>query len=654
MGSMLRFNLRHLRKLFNLQRLVETGTGRGDSLAWAVRSGFSELHSVELAETLYQSSLKRFADFPQVHLQQGASASFLAKVGAGGTALPALYFLDAHFLGGADFGLTTYAESARDPGSYPLLDELDALLTHDLTGSVIIMDDVRMYFDGDFQTGICPEFARRWEERPALLELVERLRETHESYLLRDDDGYLVLAPKGVQIDRATWLNIRPQDSSGELRHQPGVPGVTAISIQRRLQDSRFATRYFRGNGLDVGGGIDSIAVYREFFPLMKNVFVYDRPHGDAQLLANVVDESFDFLYSSHCLEHLRDPAEALENWLRVMRPGGHLIINVPDEDLYEQGQWPSRFNSDHKLTFTIAKPASWSPVSINLLDLLGPLRGKVEIVSLQLLDQGYRYASMPRGVDQTRAPMAECSIEFILRKRPQAAATASSLANQTGKVAQSIPDHQYYRPLFSPWLGYGGFDAVMAAIAPHTLVSCDRVWILHSLAKQALNLPGDYWECGVFKGGTAIMLAQIVAPSGKQLHLFDTFNGMPDTDPSLDLHRKGDFSDNDLDAVRQRFGSAPHVEFHPGYIPQTFEGLESAHIAFAHIDVDIHQSVMDCCKFIYPRLADGGCMVFDDYGFPTCPGARAAVDAFFADKPERPLVLPTGQAIVTKIPVRK
>ena len=129
MGSMLRFNLRHLRTLFSLQRLVETGTGRGDSLAWAVRSGFPELHSVELAEPLYQACAKRFTACPQVHLQQGASAQFLAKVGAGEAVVPTLYFLDAHFLGGADFGLTTYAESARDPGSYPLLDELDALLT---------------------------------------------------------------------------------------------------------------------------------------------------------------------------------------------------------------------------------------------------------------------------------------------------------------------------------------------------------------------------------------------------------------------------------------------------------------------------------------------------------------------------------------------
>jgi len=65
---------------------------------------------------------------------------------------------------------------------------------------------------------------------------------------------------------------------------------------------------------------------------------------------------------------------------------------------------------------------------------------------------------------------------------------------------------------------------------------------------------------------------------------------------------------------------------------------------------VDIYQSIHDCCHHIYPRLSPGAMMVFDDYGFPSCPGARKAVDEFFHDKPERPLVLPTAQAIVIRL----
>ena len=76
---------------------------------------------------------------------------------------------------------------------------------------------------------------------------------------------------------------------------------------------------------------------------------------------------------------------------------------------------------------------------------------------------------------------------------------------------------------------------------------------------------------------------------------------------------------------------------------------MSDSRVAFAHVDVDVYQSVWDCCEFIYPRLTTGGVMVFDDYGFPTCPGARKAVDEFFANKPETPIILQTGQAIAIR-----
>ena len=102
------------------------------------------------------------------------------------------------------------------------------------------------------------------------------------------------------------------------------------------------------------------------------------------------------------------------------------------------------------------------------------------------------------------------------------------------------------------------------------------------------------------------------------RLHLFDTFEGMPETDLHKDLHKKGDFADTSFEAVKLRITSLVHdhsvVEFHQGLIPNTFRNLESHHISFAHIDVDIYQSVIDCCNFIYPRMENGGFMVFDDY----------------------------------------
>jgi len=210
---------------------------------------------------------------------------------------------------------------------------------------------------------------------------------------------------------------VRPTDPPRKFRIQQGVSGVTSISVQRRLFDSRFALRWFVGVGLDVGAGDDSLGLYAELFPRIRNVIPYDAPQGNAQLLDNVEDDSFDFLYSSHCLEHLEDPFEGLRNWIRVVKPGGHLIINVPDEDLYEQGTWPSRFNNDHKTTWTIDKAESWSPVSINVLDLVRRFREEVLPLKIELIDHGYRASLWGRGIDQTRTPAAEAAIEIVLQK---------------------------------------------------------------------------------------------------------------------------------------------------------------------------------------------------------------------------------------------
>jgi O-methyltransferase len=215
------------------------------------------------------------------------------------------------------------------------------------------------------------------------------------------------------------------------------------------------------------------------------------------------------------------------------------------------------------------------------------------------------------------------------------------------------IPDLEYYTPRFAPWNGYGPFEKYYRLAAPYTLVTRDRCWVLYCAVSQCLRLAGEMWECGVYKGGTARMLAQLLADSPRRgtrkLRLFDTFAGMPETDPGKDHHKRGDFGDTSLQAVRDCVGHADLVQYHSGLIPDTFVGLEASAISFIRVDVDIYQAVMDCCRFAFPRLVVGGIMVFDDYGFASCPGARKAVDNFFADTPFVPLVLSTGQAIVFK-----
>jgi SAM-dependent methyltransferase len=205
-------------------------------------------------------------------------------------------------------------------------------------------------------------------------------------------------------------------------------------SIMRRLREPNFVNRYFVGSGLDVGGGPDPLSLYRELFPKMRGVATFDREDGNAETLDGIEDASLDFVHASHTLEHMSDPASALAHWFRVVKPGGHLIVTVPDEDLYEQGQFPSTWNGDHKHTFTIWKSRSWSPQSLSLVTLATGLGPAAEIVLIQKLDDSYRY-TLPR-FDQTRTPIGECGIECVVRKRTQAELEAGGRTPPLGVVS--------------------------------------------------------------------------------------------------------------------------------------------------------------------------------------------------------------------------
>jgi SAM-dependent methyltransferase len=209
-------------------------------------------------------------------------------------------------------------------------------------------------------------------------------------------------------------------------------------SIQRRLHDANFVTRYFRGNGIDIGAGPDPLDRYSELFPLISSVRAWDIKDGDAELMTSCADEQFDFVHSSHCLEHMRNADVALKNWFRILKPGGHLLVIVPDEDMYEQGIFPSTFNTDHKWTFTVFKTSSWSNRSRNLVELIPSLGETADLIKLEQLTGSYRFA-LPR-LDQTQTPIGESAIEFIVRKRPRVEVEAGGRMPKTRQVHASGP----------------------------------------------------------------------------------------------------------------------------------------------------------------------------------------------------------------------
>jgi hypothetical protein len=82
-----------------------------------------------------------------------------------------------------------------------------------------------------------------------------------------------------------------------------------------------------------------------------------------------------------------------------------------------------------------------------------------------------------------------------------------------------------------------------------------------------------------------------------------------------------------------------------------TFEGLPETTWSFVHIDVDIYCATLDSLAYFYPRTERAGVFLFDDYGYRIHERAeKRAVDEFFADKREKPIVLQTGQAFDLKV----
>jgi O-methyltransferase len=208
---------------------------------------------------------------------------------------------------------------------------------------------------------------------------------------------------------------------------------------------------------------------------------------------------------------------------------------------------------------------------------------------------------------------------------------------------------------IFQPWLIDRDITNLMSelrAARSSTLVSSERLWTIKWAFLQTSSIRGEIWEAGVYRGGVARMLRALMIHGGTTdatLRLFDSFAGLPESRAGIDFHKQGEFSNTSLPEVRAFVGEDPFIDYRQGWIPNTFSGLDHSIIRLAHVDVDLYESTLSCLAQIYPRLAPGGIIVLDDYGFVSCPGVRRAVDEFFVDKPDLPLTLPSGQGLVVR-----
>ena len=92
-------------------------------------------------------------------------------------------------------------------------------------------------------------------------------------------------------------------------------------------------------------------------------------------------------------------------------------------------------------------------------------------------------------------------------------------------------------------------------------------------------------------------------------------------------------------------------VKLIKGLFPDSVSSLPNdIKFAFVHLDIDLYEGTAAGCVYFYERMTTGGIILVDDYGFLSCPGVREAIDVFFDDKPEIPIYLPSGQALIIKL----
>jgi len=204
-------------------------------------------------------------------------------------------------------------------------------------------------------------------------------------------------------------------------------------------------------------------------------------------------------------------------------------------------------------------------------------------------------------------------------------------------------------------------FLELHALCSAYTMTSVERMLALYEAVRHVVRsgIPGDFVECGVWRGGSSMLAALVLDRLGdaeRRLYLYDTFAGMPepgelDVDvlgqsahPHWQSEQRGDVNEwcySSLEEVRRNLRStgfpAERVSLVEGRVEETIPATAPETIAVLRLDTDWYESTLHELKHLYPRLSPGGVLIVDDYGH--WAGARAAVDQYFAELADPPLL---------------
>lgn len=194
MGHLNRFNISSFKEKYNLAYFVETGTGKGVSLDYALTHNFEQYYSIEIHSIIFNEGKIKYQNYNNVNLFNDNSLNGLEQILKDiDPCIPILFWLDAHFPG-ADYGYSSYNDEKNTDLRIPLMRELEVIKKYRTENKdVILIDDLRIYEDGKYEDG-------NWADRNQLggsdCNFIYEFFPSHEISKDLRDQGYVIIEPK--------------------------------------------------------------------------------------------------------------------------------------------------------------------------------------------------------------------------------------------------------------------------------------------------------------------------------------------------------------------------------------------------------------------------------------------------------------------------
>jgi O-methyltransferase len=175
------------------------------------------------------------------------------------------------------------------------------------------------------------------------------------------------------------------------------------------------------------------------------------------------------------------------------------------------------------------------------------------------------------------------------------------------------------------------------------------EAYLIYSIARTQEGLEGDMAEIGVYQGGSAKLICE--AKKKRNLFLFDTFEGLPDVS-DVDTHfgkkfwKKNQFNNTSEQQIRIFLKDYDNVKIVKGVFPNSAEPIENAKFSFVHLDVDLYKSTIDCLRYFFPRMINGGIILIHDFH---TDGIKKAIKEFSSENPIHIIDLNGTQGMILK-----